>query len=147
MNPENYIQPVDPDIFFRCNQMYCAGYSMEMPKESSSNEPVMQHRHSLLSRSDNPIGMLAIIKELKQLNLSESQVKSLLARITEFGSLLKRKELSPFIKQGSNDQEIMVSKALVRACATARVYLDGDRIRFDLEDLARITKEISGNER
>lgn len=148
MKPENFIQPVDPEAYLYCYQVYSAAAGMKMPMESPSKKPILKDGDSVYSLSDIPMnrGMLAISKELNELDFSEQQRKSMMTRIMEFGELLDRKELSEFVKPAPRKVDIMVSAALIKACATAKMYVDEGRIGFNVADVARIAQEITDDE-
>ena len=148
MNPENFIRQVDPEVYLYCHRLYSAATGLKMPMDSPSNKPVLRDGNSVYSLSNTPLnrGMLAITKELKQIGLPESQRMSMVNRVMEFGGLLDKAELSEFIKSGPTSDQIMVSEALIRACATARIIVDGDHMGFDVADVAQIAKEISEDE-
>ena len=40
----------------------------------------------------------------------------------------------------------MVSEALIKACATVKLIVEDDKLRFDIEDIARVAQELTDAE-
>jgi len=148
MKQDNFTQPVDPELYVYCNQIYSAAVGMKMPTESPSKKPAFKDEGNTYVFSDIPVnrGMLAVSKELSEMDLAEAQRLSIMTRVMQFGELLRNSVLEEFLKPGPTEDEIMVSEALIKACATAKILVDEDNIGFDISDVARIAKEITDEE-
>ena len=69
------------------------------------------------------------------------------SRLMHFGEVFdKHKVLEPFIKQSERTGEMQVSEALIKACATAKILLANDKLRFDIEDVAGIAQRLTDEE-
>jgi len=143
-----FTDPVDPELFLWCSNVYSAAAHLTTPVENPENRPVMEIEGSVYSFSDLPInrGMLAVMKELRDRGVSESERMSFGARIMHFGEVLQSKKLRKFMKEGDEPGALMVSEALIRACATARMSVIRNRIRFDISDVARIAERLTKEE-
>jgi hypothetical protein len=57
-----------------------------------------------------------------------------------------RPDLEPYMKKGTESDAVMVSEALIKACATARFIRAGEYARFYISDIARIAKRLTEDE-
>jgi len=66
---------VDPDLFLWCQGIYYAAASLSMPVENPAAKPLFADGDKTYAFSDIPInrGMLAVMKELRERELSEEQ--------------------------------------------------------------------------
>jgi hypothetical protein len=97
---------------------------------------------------DMPInrGMLAVAKELRERKASEETKMAMMTRLVHFGDILREAALAPFIKRTGDSYELSVSEAVIKACATAKPVSINDRIRFDIDDVARIAQQLTDGE-
>jgi len=70
----------------------------------------------------------------------------MMTRLMHFGDILLEAALAPFIKRTGDSDELSVSEALIKACATAKLVTINDGIRFDIDDLARIAQKLTDEE-
>ncbi len=141
---EVYTQPVDPELFLWCYGIYHAAAGLSMPMESPASRPIIQDEDKTYSFSDIPVnrGMLAITQELNEIDTSENVKMSLLTRMMHFGGLFGKQELSSFIKEGDSPEEVLVSEALIKACAVAKLTIKYDRISYEISDVAKIAQQF-----
>lgn len=144
-NFNTFTDPVDPELFLWCSNVYSAAAHLTMPVENPENRPVVEFEGNAYSFSDLPInrGMLAVMKELRDRGISEKERMCFGARIMHFGEVLRAKKLQKFMKQGDNAEALLVSEALIRACASAKISVSRNRIRFDIADVARIAQRLT----
>lgn len=120
-----------------------------MPGENPAAKPLIADGDKTYAFSDIPInrGMLVVMKELRERGLTEEQRMAFSWRIMHFGSIFKhQKKLGAFIKHGDSYGEVMVSEALIKACATARIITTKKDAHFDIDDVARIAQELTDAE-
>ena len=137
--------PVDPDLFLWCSNVYSAAAHLTMPVENPASRPAFAIEGKVYSFSDLPVnrGMLAVMKELKDRSVPEEDRMAFATRLMHFGEVLKSKNLQKFMKQGNEPGALMVSEALIRACATARMKVTRKRIGYDVSDVARIAQQLT----
>lgn len=140
--------PVDPDLFLWCSNVYSAAAHMTMPVENPATRPAFELDGSVYSFSDLPInrGMLAVMRELKDRAVSEEDRMAFATRLMHFGAVLQSKKLQKFMKQGEEPGALMVSEALIRACATAKMKVTRSRIGYVVADVARIAQQLTDEE-
>ena len=140
--------PVDPELYLWCHGVYHAAAELSMPVENPEARALIQHDGKTFALSDIPInrGMLAVMKELRERGLTEEQKMAVTCRLMHFGEVLKKKRLQPFIKKGEQPGDLLVSEALIKACATAKVVATKKSFRFDEADVAKIAQEITDAE-
>ncbi|WP_104429743.1 hypothetical protein [Methylobacter tundripaludum] len=150
--------PVDPDLFLWCQGIYHAAASLSMPVENPAAKPLFTDGDKTYAFSDIPInrGMLAVMKELREPELSEElrepelseeQRMAISWRLMHFGDIFKHQEkLQAFIKNGDSPGELQVSEALIKACATARIITTKKNVRYDIDDVTRIAQELTDAE-
>ncbi len=146
--PNIFAGPVDPQLFLWCSNVYSAAAHLAMPVENPENQPILELEGKVYSFSDMPInrGMLAVMKELRDRGVSEDDRMAFAARLMHFGEVLQSKKLQKFMKKGEEPGTLMVSEALVRACATARMKISKNRIRYDISEIQRIAQELTDAE-
>jgi len=140
---------VDPDLFLWCQGIYYAAASLSMPVENPAAKPLFADGDKTYAFSDIPInrGMLAVMKELRERELSEEQRMAISWRLMHFGDIFKhQKKLQAFIKNGDSPGELQVSEALIKACATVRIITTKKNVRYDIADVARIAQELTDAE-
>jgi len=143
------VEPVDPELFLWCQGIYHAAASLSMSVENPAAKPLFSDGDKTYAFSDIPInrGMLAVMKELRELGLSEEQKMAISWRIMHFGDIFKHQhKLQAFIKNADSLEEIQVSEALIKACATARIVTTKKNVYFDINDVARIAQELTDAE-
>lgn len=142
---QRFGQPVEPELFVWCLNTYSAAAQLKMPVENPAAKPVLEYEDKLYSFSDNPTnrGMLAVMKELRERKIPEEQRMSFAVRIMHFGEILQSKKLGKFMKPGEEPEELMVSEALMRACATAKILTSKKQIKFDIADVERIAQRLT----
>jgi hypothetical protein len=141
--------PVDPELFLWCQGTYHAAASLAMPVENPAAKPMFTDGDKTYSFADIPLnrGMLAVMKELRERGLTEEQKMAMSWRLMHFGDIFKHQsKLQAFIKKGENAGELQVPEALIKACATARVLNSKKKVRFDIDDVARIAQELTAAE-
>ncbi len=140
---------VDPDLFVWCSNVYQAAANLSMPVENPASIAKFRDGESGYVPSDIPVnrGMLAVMKELSDRDVGDDERMALSWRIMHFGQVFDHMDrLTEFVKEGDSPSSVMVSEALMKACASARfVEIDGD-LRFDIEDVIRIAREITARE-
>ena len=141
-------QPVDPEIFLWCSSIYGAAANRTMIMESPANKPVFQIENEVYSFTDIPVnrGMLAVTKELRDMDVTDDQRASICTRIMHFGEIFDKKKLRKFIKKGDSIEQVFVSEALIRACAEAKFKFKNSHCKFDISELARIAQRITDEE-
>lgn len=142
-------EPVDPDLFLWCQGIYHAAASLSMPVENPAAKPLFSDGDKTYAFSDIPInrGMLAVMKELRERGLSEEQKMAISWRIMHFGDIFKHQnKLQAFIKNGDSPEELQVSEALIKACATERIITTKKNASYDINDVARIAQELTDAE-
>ncbi len=140
--------PVDPELFLWCSGIYQAAAGLSMPVENPGSRPLFTHNDKTYSLSDMPInrGMLAVMKELRERGVSQDEKMAITFRLMHFGEIFNSELLRPFIKQSEEPESVMISEALIKACATAKLVHEGDNMFFDLQDVARIAQELTDEE-
>lgn len=143
-------RPVDPDLFLWCTNIYQAAAGMTMPVENPATKKIMVGERTL-SFTDIPInrGMMAVMKELGERNASQEDRMAIAWRLMHFGEIFKRadQELAEFFRTPEDDPESKeISTAVIKACATARMIIDGESVEWDIPDLIRIAREIENSE-
>lgn len=147
---EAHTQPVDPEMFLWCQGVYSAAAHLSMPVENPGARPILEHDGKLYGFSDIPInrGMLAATKELRERGVGEDQKMATLTRLMHFGEVFQHRDrLAAFIKPGDEEGTVSVSEALIKACATAKFILTGDKMRLDIDDVARIAQQLTDEEK
>lgn len=139
--------PVDPELYLWCQGIYAAAAQMSMPVENPAARPVFENAGKTYSFSDIPMnrGMLAVMKELRERNMTQEQSMAMTSRLMHFGEVLTNKKVAKFVKPGE-DGALMVSEALIKACATARITITKKRFAFVIADVARIAQELTNEE-
>jgi hypothetical protein len=140
--------PVDPELFLWCQGVYCAAATMAMPVQNPEYTRVPLNEKGGFVLKDMPInrGMLAVLKELRERKASEETKMAMMTRLMHFGDILREAALATFIKRRGDSDELSVSEAVIKACATAKLVVINDRIRFDIDDLARIAQQFTDEE-
>lgn len=139
-------EPVDPELFLWCEGIYHAAASLAMPVENPAAKPLIADGDKTYAFADIPMnrGMLAVMKELRERGLTDEQKMAMSWRLMHFGDIFKHQnKLQAFIKKGENAGELQVSEALIKACATARVLTSKKKVRYDINDVARIAQELT----
>lgn len=115
-----------------------------MPAENLASSALLATEGSRYSLTDTPFhhGMLAVMRELSDQDLSEEQKMSVTFRLMHFRQIFSAKELEPFLRQGRSSDEIEVPAALIKACATAPMVHDGDKLHFDFAEMAAIARRL-----
>ena len=146
---DDFNKPVDPELFLWCSGIYQAAADLSMPTPNPENRPVFQDGEDVYSFKDIPVnrGLLAVTKELNELDTPDDQRLSICTRLMHFGEVLKSKELSEFIKPGEEPGALAVSEALIKACATAKLLISKKSIRYDIKDLKKIAKRLTDEEK
>ena len=139
--------PVDPELYLWCHGVYQAAAQMTMPVENPGARPLFADGDKTYSFSDIPMnrGMLAVMKELRERGQTQAQSMAMTSRLMHFGELLTNKKLKAFVKPGE-DGGLLVSEALIKACATARLIITKKRFSFVVADVARIAQQITDEE-
>lgn len=138
--------PVDPDLFVWCYGIYEAAASLSMPVENPAAKPLFADGDKTYSFKDIPMnrGMLAVMKELNDRGLSEEQKMAFGLRLMNSGDIFKyRAELQNFFKDGDEPGVVLISEAIVKACATARMITTEKHVGYDITDVARIAQELT----
>lgn len=140
--------PVDPELFLWCQGIYYAAATMAMPVRNPEYVRIPLNEKGGFVLKDMPInrGMLAVAKELRERKVSEETTMAMMTRLMHLGDILREAALAPFIKRTGNSDEHSVSEAVIKACATAKLITINDRIRFDIDDLARIAQQLTDEE-
>ena len=142
-------QPVDPELFLWCQNVYAAAAHLTMPVENPAARPLVEHQSAVYVLSDIPInrGMLAATKELRQRGVDDGIKQAVLCRLMHFGEIFQNRErLQAFIRLSDEAGTVMVSEALIKACATVKLIVEDDKLRFDIEDIARVAQELTDAE-
>jgi hypothetical protein len=124
---------VDPDLFVACSRAYHEGAQYPLVPPASGPG---------LYLADKPInrGMMSVLNELKHRGVAEATKFSVMWRIMHFGEVFEDARLKPFLQSAESPGAVMVSEALVKACAEAKMVRDGEHSHFDVDDIARIAK-------
>ena len=132
---EAFTLPVDPDLFNWCLGIY----------NSFANQPVIKIEGSKYTFTDIPLnrGMKAVTKELIDTNTPEKVRMSILTRIMILNEIFDEPELSAFIKEGDIETEVLISPALIKACATATIKINKDTTKFDISDIANTAQRLT----
>ena len=140
--------PVDPDLFLWCQSVYYAAATMAMPVQNPEYTRIPLNEKGGFVLKDMPInrGMLAVAKELRERKMPEETKMAMMTRLMHFGDILREAALAPFIKRTGDSDELSVSEAVIKACATAKLITINDHIRFDIDDLARIAHQLTDEE-
>ena len=140
--------PVDPELFLWCQGVYYAAATMAMPVQNPEYTRIPLNEKGGFVLKDMPInrGMLAVAKELRERKASEETKMAMMTRLMHFGDILREPALAPFIKRTGDSDALSVSEALIKACATAKLVTINERIRFDIDDLARIAQQLTDEE-
>lgn len=141
--------PVDPELFLWCSNIYSVAAHMSMPVENPASRPAFEYDDQVYAFADIPMnrGMLAVMKEMSERGCSVAEKQAMCGRLMHFGEIFAgHPQLAPYFKPADEDGAIMVSEALVRACATARLQVVGGSFRFDIDDVARIAAELTAAE-
>lgn len=140
---------VDPDLFVWCSNVYQAAANLSMPVGNPASIAKFRDGESGYVPSDIPMnrGMLAVMKELSDRDVSDDERMALSWRIMHLGQVFDHMDrLTEFVKEGDSPGSVMVSEALMKACASARFIEIDDDLRFDIEDVIRIAREITTRE-
>lgn len=139
---------VDPELFLWCSNLYGAAAHMSMPVENPA-EKKLQIEDRTYAFADIPVnrGMLAVGKELHERDMPEQERMDLMMRLLHFGEIFEhRDQLQVFMQPGDGDDGVMVSEALIKACASAKFEVSANRMGFDIADLARIARDLTDAE-
>lgn len=139
------IDAVDEDLYLYCSNIYSAAAQMTMPVENPESKKILISDDKAISFRDIPInrGCLAVNKELIEMGVEAKVRRSMLARIMQFGDVLKPNPLiDTWLKPGDTQDELNVAESLIRACARANIVVVDNSLRFDLADVARLSAEI-----
>lgn len=143
------LEPVDPQLFLYCSGLYSAAAHLQMPVENPENRPIHFDDGTAIALTDIPVnrGMLAVTKELREQKVSEETKAAMVTRLLHFGEILDAKgALAEWIKPSDAEGALSVSEAVILACASARLIVENDHIRYDVEDVARIAKQYDDEE-
>lgn len=138
-------RPVDENLFLYCSEIYAAAASMAMPTENPALKEIHIEDYGTVAFTDNPTnrGMLAVMKELREHGLDDRDRYSLTWRIMHFDDVLAQTErFARWFKPGDEEGTLHVSECLLRACARARIEVDGADGAFDLDDVERVAADI-----
>ncbi|MPZ46462.1 MAG: hypothetical protein GEV05_24370 [Betaproteobacteria bacterium] len=91
-------------------------------------------------------GMLAVAKELRERDAPENVRMAMMTRLMHFGQIMREPALAAFIKRTGDSDELSVSEAVIKACGAAKMVVVDDRIRFDIDDVARIARQFTDEE-
>jgi hypothetical protein len=143
-------RPVDPDLFLWCANIYQAAAGMTMPVENPASKK-FQIGERTMSFTDISInrGMMAVMKELGERNASQEDRMAMAWRLMHFGEIFKHAEaeLAEFFRTPEDDPEAKeISTAVIKACATARIIVDGESVEWDIPDVIRIARELEKDE-
>lgn len=140
--------PVDPEFFLWCQGVYYVAATLAMPVQNPEYTRIPLDEEGGFVLRDIPInrGMLAVAKELRERNASQEATFAVMTRLMHFGEILHEGALAPFIKPAGDSGELAVSEALIKACATAQLVMINDRLRFDIDELARIAQQLTDEE-
>jgi hypothetical protein len=142
---EDIERTVDEDLFLYCSNIYSAAANMTMPVENPSARPIINDGDKTYAFSDIPVnrGMLAVNKELTEMNMGPEVKYPMTLRLMHFGDvLLPNPLLEKWIKPNDEPDSLSVAECLIRACAKAKLIVDNEHIGWDFEDVARIAAEI-----
>lgn len=142
------MEPVDPELFLWCQGVYYAAASLSMPVQNPEYTRVPLDEKGGFVLKDMPMnrGMLAVLKELRERNAPENVKMAMMARLMHFGEIMRAPALAPFIKPTGNGDELSVSEAVIKACATAEFVIADANMRFDIDDIARIAQQLTDEE-
>jgi hypothetical protein len=87
-----------------------------------------------------------VVFELRERGLGAEGKLPYTVRLMHFGEIFGQPELAPFMKKGTEADAVLVSEALIKACATARFIREGEHAHFDIADIARIAKRLTEEE-
>lgn len=143
-------RPLDPDLFLWCANIYQAAARMTMPVENPAAKKI-QIGEKTMSFTDIPInrGMMAVMKELGERNAPQDDRMAMAWRLMHFGEIFEHAdgELAEFFRPAEDDPEAKeISTAVIKACATARMIIDGESVEWDIPDVIRIAREIEKSE-
>jgi hypothetical protein len=136
---------IDPEIFVFCSNVYHHAARLNMPVENPAAKPLFVDAGKEYALADIPLnrGMLAVVKELREQGYSDDVKHAVTMRLMHFGEIFGKDELEPFQRKCDRTDVVEVSDALVKACASARFIFEGERMRFDVADLARIAHQLT----
>jgi hypothetical protein len=134
LDPEN-VAPVDPELFVVCSHAYHEG--ARFPLVPPAKGPG-------LYLADIPInrGMMSVLNELKHRGASDAIKHAIMWRLMHFDEVFKNEKLKPFMQSSDSPGAVMVSEALIKACAEAKFVVEGEHSRFDIDDVARIAQKL-----
>jgi hypothetical protein len=138
--------PVDPDLFVWCCNVYQAAANLSMPVDNPESLAKFSAGERGYVLSDIPLnrGMLAVMKELDDRAIGDDERMAMSWRIMHYGQIFDHiDKLGEFIKEGDTPDSVMVSEALIKACASARFIESEDNLHLDVDDIIRIAREIT----
>ncbi len=125
-----FAKPVDPELFFWCYGIYNSSPKLNMTTNTSANNPIFQVGDEMYDFADSGvnIAMRAVINELGNLNTSKEDRESTLFRVMSLGMAAQEKPSSQIFEADGKPKTIVVSEALIKACATAKLLVEEDRM-------------------
>ena len=145
---EKFLEPVDPELFLWCWNIYCAAASRQMPVDDPGNKPVMIGG-SEVRFTDNPMnrGIMAVTSELRGLGKDFTLKSQVMFRITQFHEIIQhRDEMGTWLSEGESEQTLEVSESLIKACARAKLENGEDNLHFVIPDVVRLAGEFDAAE-
>lgn len=139
---------IDPDVFTFCSNIYHHAARLTMPVENPAAKTLFVDGDKGYALADIPLnrGMLAVMKELREQGHPEDVKHAVAMRLMHFGEIFGKEELQPFLKEGDAPGYMMVSEALVKACASAQFIFEDEHVRFDIADVAQIARKLTDDE-
>lgn len=138
---DHIADPVDPEIFLAMVQVWQEAARIPLPKPENPQQGGLYLTDIPMNR-----GGLAVTGELKKRNVENQQ--SYLFRIMHMGEIMEAKDrFKDFIKADENDPEaVLISDALLKAAAVAKLSKEGEGAVFDLDDVLAYAKRFHGKE-
>lgn len=139
-------QPVDPATFLMITQAYLATAELATSVNPETTGLKMDSAKSLAKDTSIYEGLLAANSQLQQMDAQP--ICAYICRLMNLGEILEAREVfRDFIKPSNEgDDVVMISGALIKAAATARIMVSKREISFDFEDLLRVAHEVETEE-
>jgi hypothetical protein len=135
----------DPEVYLYLTNVYSAAASRKMPSKAGAFRPPDEPGRWLVL-SDIPInrGMLAVVGELRSMNIKDELMHAYMMRVMDFSQVFEHREkFAEFIRDSDEPGAVSVSEALIKACAAANYLIAGEHMQFDLDDVLRRARMLT----
>ncbi|GAB2875962.1 hypothetical protein GCM10027093_09270 [Paraburkholderia jirisanensis] len=136
------VWPVDEDLFADCIGIYLATADTAAASRVSRMVHAARSMVGHAGISFNQ-GLKSVGVRLKAAGIDERTISAIALRLMHFGDVLRDETCAArWIEKGDVANDIRIDAALVRACASARIIVDADDSRFDLNDVVHAATRI-----